>query len=50
MAMDRKIIELDRLMNMAKAFGWDQRSQRIDGDVIIVELTKRVVQEEEPVG
>ena len=50
MALDRKTIELDRLMNMAKAFGWDQRSQRVDGDVVVVELTKRIVSEEEPAG
>ena len=50
MSIDRKTIELDRLMNMAKAFGWEQRSQRIDGDVITVELAKRVVPEEKPAG
>ena len=50
MALDRKTIELDRLMNMAKAFGWEQRSQRVDGDVIVVELAKRVVPEETPAG
>ena len=50
MALDRKTIELDRLMNMAKAFGWDQRSQRVDGDIIIVELAKRVTTEEVPAG
>jgi len=47
MAVDKKQIELDRLLNMAKAFGWEQRSQRIDGDTIVVELAKRVVPEEE---
>lgn len=46
LAIDRKTIELDRLMNMAKAFGWEQRSQRTDDDTIIVELVKRVVPEE----
>lgn len=50
MALDRKQIELDRLMNMARSFGWDQRSQRIDGDYIIVELAKRVVPEEQSAG
>lgn len=50
MALDRNTIELDRLMNMAKAFGWEQVSQRTDGDTIIVELRKRVVPEEAPAG
>lgn len=50
MALDRMTIELDRLMNMAKAFGWEQRAQRVDGDVIVVELVKRVVPEEAPAG
>ena len=45
MSVDRKQIELDRLMNMAKAYGWEQLSQRIEGDFQVVEIRKKITEE-----
>lgn len=42
MAIDFKQFELDRVINLLKAFGWAVRSSRFEGDTVIVEFEKIV--------
>jgi predicted XRE-type DNA-binding protein len=45
MAIDMKKFELDRLINMLKAFGWEMESSRIEGDKVSVSLVKVIAAE-----
>lgn len=42
MAIDFKQFELDRVVNLMKAFGWTITQSRFEGDKVIVELEKIV--------
>jgi hypothetical protein len=45
MAIDMKKFELDRLLNMLKAFGWEMASSSIEGDKVTVTLVKVILAE-----
>ena len=42
MVIDIKQFELDRVVNLMKAFGWTITQSRFEGDKVIVELEKIV--------
>ena len=45
MPIDMKKFELDRLVNMLKAFGWDLVSSGFEGDKVTVTLVKVIAAE-----
>lgn len=47
MVIDFKQFELDRVVNLLKAFGWSVTQSRFDGDTVVVEFQK-VVKPEVP--
>lgn len=42
MAVNKKQIELDRIVNMLRSFGWDVRTSSFDGDKVTVTFEKTV--------
>ena len=46
MAMPTQL-EVERLLNLVRGFGWEMKSQKIEGGKLVIELQKPV--EEKPV-
>jgi len=42
MAVDAKQVELDRIVNMARSFGWSVVKTQMIEDKIVVELEKKI--------
>lgn len=35
-------IEVGRVMNLVRGFGWEKREQRLDGDKVVIVIEKKV--------
>ena len=42
-----KEIEIDRLMNVAKTFGWEKVKEEVIGQDIVITVKKKLLKEEE---
>jgi len=50
MVIDRKRFEVDRLLNVIRAFGWEATSQQYVGEKIVLQIEKTVSGEMIPPG
>ena len=47
MPVFRKEIEVERIMNLVRGFGWEKRKEEQIGDELLITIAKVIVTEEE---
>lgn len=46
----RRTLEVERIINLIRGFGWDKKSEDVDGDVIRLSIEKKIVPESSTVA
>lgn len=41
-------LEQSRMLNLIRGFGWEMREQKLDGDELIITVSKKVIIEPQP--
>lgn len=41
-------LEQSRLLNLIRGFGWEMKEQKLDGDILIITVSKKVIIEPQP--
>lgn len=38
----QRTLEVERIVNLIRGFGWDKKSEQVDGDVIRLSIEKKI--------